>query len=186
MKLVKYLSLVALFITTGMTFAQEAETEERKPGHYNNNRFKQLYEEFATPNMYRSPNGAPGPAYYQQQADYDMNLILDDKAARLYGTETITYTNNSPDELEYLWVQLDQNVRARDSKSPLIEGSGAFPAEMAGSFVNKYMGANYRDEQKQQQRNENTSNGYSISGLVTFLISCTDADIVYYAISVQR
>ena len=135
MKLVKYLSLVALFLTTGMTFAQDADAEERKPGHLNNNRFKQLYEEFSTPNMYRSPNGAPGPEYYQQQADYVMNLILDDKASKLYGTETITYTNNSPDELEYLWVQLDQNVRARDSKSPLIESSGASPAETAGSFV---------------------------------------------------
>ena len=143
MKLVKYLSLVALFLTTGMTFAQDADAEERKPGHLNNNRFKQLYEEFSTPNMYRSPNGAPGPEYYQQQADYVMNLILDDKASKLYGTETITYTNNSPDELEYLWVQLDQNVRARDSKSPLIESSGASPAETAGSFVGKYMGAGF-------------------------------------------
>ncbi len=56
-------------------------------------------------------------------------------------TETITYTNNSPDVLEYLWVQLDQNVRSTDSKSPLIEGSGATPADMAGNFVGQYMGA---------------------------------------------
>jgi hypothetical protein len=92
--------------------AQEQEAEQpRKPGHYNNNRFKQLYQEFSTPNQYRSANGAPGPAYYQQQADYDMTLELDDATARIYGEETITYTNNSPDVLEYLWVQLDQNKR---------------------------------------------------------------------------
>ncbi|MDX1463185.1 MAG: M1 family peptidase, partial [Marinirhabdus sp.] len=145
MKLVKYLSLIAVFLFTGMSFAQEADAEKeaRKPGHYNNNRFKQLYEEFSTPNMYRSPNGAPGPEYYQQQADYVMNIVLDDRASRIYGTETITYTNNSPDPLEYLWVQLDQNVRAKDSKSPLIESSGATPAEMTSSFVSKYMDAGF-------------------------------------------
>jgi len=144
MKFFKFASMIALFLAAGVTYAQDTdETEERDPGHYNNNRFKQLYEEFSTPNMYRSGNGAPGPNYYQQQADYDMNLRLDDKTARLYGVETITYTNNSPDDLEYLWVQLDQNVRAQDSKSDLIEGSGAVPAEMAGSFVGKYMGKGF-------------------------------------------
>ena len=55
------------------------------------------------------------------------------------GTETITYTNNSPDVLEYLWVQLDQNVRASDSKTSLIEANGAAPAQQANSFVNSYM-----------------------------------------------
>lgn len=144
MKFFKFASMIALFLAAGATYAQDTDdTEKRDPGHYNNNRFKQLYEEFSTPNMYRSGNGAPGPNYYQQQADYDMNLRLDDKTARLYGVETITYTNNSPDELEYLWVQLDQNVRAKDSKSKLIEGSGAVPAEMAGSFVTKYMDESY-------------------------------------------
>ncbi|MGB0949282.1 MAG: M1 family metallopeptidase, partial [Marinirhabdus sp.] len=102
-----------------------------------------LYEEFATPNQYRSASGAPGPMYYQQQADYVMDIQLDDKNARIHGDETITYTNNSPDHLEYLWVQLDQNVRATTSKSPDIEPSGAAPVEMAGSFVNKYMGAGF-------------------------------------------
>ena len=120
MKVVKYLSLVALFLAAGMTYAQEEETTERKPGHTNNNRFKQLYEEFSTPNMFRTASGAPGPEYYQQQADYVMNIELDDKNARIYGDETITYTNNSPDELEYLWVQLDQNVRAQNISLYLI------------------------------------------------------------------
>ena len=52
--------------------------------------------------------------------DYKMDLELDDVNAKLSGNETITYTNNSPDALKYLWVQLDQNMRARDSKTPLI------------------------------------------------------------------
>jgi hypothetical protein len=143
MKLAKYLSLVLLFLMASVSFAQEVESDmvERKPGHTNENRFKQLYEEFSTPNRYRSASGAPGPDYYQQQADYKMDITLDDDNAKLYGKETITYTNNSPDVLEYLWVQLDQNVRAADSKSPLIEGGGAAPAQQASTFVNSYMGA---------------------------------------------
>lgn len=143
MKFLKYLSLALIVMATATTFSQDnnEEKEERKPGHYNENRFKQLYEEFSTPNVFRTASGAPGPQYYQQQADYVMNITLDDKNARLYGTETITYTNNSPDVLEYLWVQLDQNVRAADSKSPLIEGSGAVPADLASNFVGQYMGA---------------------------------------------
>lgn len=141
MKLTKYLSLVLLFLFAGVTYAQEDTTPVRKPGHKNENRFKQMYEEFSTPNVFRTASGAPGPQYYQQQADYVMDIVLDDKNTRLSGYETITYTNNSPDELEYLWVQLDQNVRSKDSKTPLIEGSGAAPADMAGSFVQNYMGA---------------------------------------------
>ena len=65
--------------------------------------------------MFRTASGAPGPSYYQQQADYKMEIELDDENKRIYGFETITYTNNSPDNLEYLWVQLDQNVRKRFS-----------------------------------------------------------------------
>lgn len=142
MKLAKYLTLVALFLVAGMTYAQdESESPKREPGHYNNNRFKQLYEEFSTPNVFRTASGAPGPQYYQQQADYVMDIELDDTNKKIYGFETITYSNNSPDVLEYLWVQLDQNKNAKDSKSPLIEPNGTVPADMASNFVGQYMGA---------------------------------------------
>ena len=142
MKLLKFLSFILLMSSVGFTTAQEKEAtkEERKAGHLNNNRFKQLYQEFSSPNQYRSASGAPGPAYYQQQADYKMDIFLNDDTSVLSGRETITYTNNSPDVLEYLWVQLDQNVRASDSKSPLIEANGAAPAQQASTFVNSYMG----------------------------------------------
>ena len=142
MKLLKFLSFILLMSSPGFTTAQEKEAtkEERKAGHLNNNRFKQLYQEFSSPNQYRSASGAPGPAYYQQQADYKMDIFLNDDTSVLSGRETITYTNNSPDVLEYLWVQLDQNVRASDSKSPLIEANGAAPAQQASTFVNSYMG----------------------------------------------
>ncbi|MFK5982483.1 MAG: M1 family metallopeptidase [Flavobacteriaceae bacterium] len=139
MKLLKLLSLVVIFLATGIGYSQEEDTQEREPGHYNNNAFKQMYEEFSTPNQYRSASGAPGPKYYQQQADYVMDINLDDENKKLSGFEIITYHNNSPDVLEYLWVQLDQNMRAKDSKTPLIQSSGAQPADMASSFVNQHM-----------------------------------------------
>ena len=138
MKLAKYLSLIALFLFAGMTFAQE-EKQKREPGHTNENRFKQLYEEFSTPNTYRSASGAPGPDYYQQQADYVMDINLNDQEATINGYETITYTNNSPDALEYLWVQLDQNARAKDSKSPLIEGGNIRNSNPVSGFVKRHI-----------------------------------------------
>ena len=98
-----------------------------------------MYEEFSTPNTYRSASGTPGPDYYQQQADYKMDIELDDKNAKIYGNETITYYNNSPDDLEFLWVQLDQNVRAKDTKSPLRNGDGVNFAYQAGSFAQTYI-----------------------------------------------
>ncbi|RPG28317.1 MAG: M1 family peptidase [Muricauda sp. TMED12] len=138
----KYCFASVLFLFGAMVMAQEegdVKKEEREPGHYNQSRFKQLYEEFSSPNTYRSASGAPGPDYYQQQADYVMDIHLDDKNAKIDGEETITYHNNSPDDLEFLWVQLDQNVRAKDSKSPLRNGNGVNIAYTAGNFTEAYM-----------------------------------------------
>jgi hypothetical protein len=138
MKIIKYFLFAFLFVSAS-TFAQNEIKPERQSGHTNQNKFKQLYDEFATPNMFRTGSGAPGPAYYQQQADYKMDIEIDDVNAKLYGNETITYTNNSPDELKYLWVQLDQNMRARDSKTPLISGSGIGPATTSSRVVGSYL-----------------------------------------------
>jgi len=85
----------------------------------NNSKFKQLYEKLPTPNVYRTASGAPGHEYYQQKADYQINVELDEEKNILEGNEIITYTNNSPDVLNYLWVQLDQNVRAKNSHGQL-------------------------------------------------------------------
>ena len=91
--------------------------DEKQQGHLNTNKFRQLYDEFSSPNMFRTASGAPGPSYYQQRADNKINVELDDKNKRVYGDEVITYTNNSPETLSYLWLQLDQNVRKKDSPS---------------------------------------------------------------------
>ncbi|MEL0457468.1 M1 family metallopeptidase [Flavobacteriaceae bacterium SZ-1-7] len=138
MKKITYICLSLILMSSAM-IAQEQEANTPQKGHTNTNKFRQLYDEFSTPNMFRSASGAPGPAYYQQQADYKMDIVLDDKISRISGSETITYTNNSPDELKYLWVQLEQNKRAKDSKSPLIESSGVAPVMFPNAFTKEFM-----------------------------------------------
>jgi len=88
---------------------------------FSQSKFAQLDMELPTPNTYRTAAGAPGPNYYQQKADYKIQITIDDETQKLMGEETITYTNNSPDKLEYLWLQLDQNLFAENSDSKLIE-----------------------------------------------------------------
>jgi hypothetical protein len=140
MKKITYVFTSFLMLFAAVAFAQAQEAEVKKEGgHTNQSKFRQLYQEFATPNSYRSASGAPGPNYYQQQADYKMDITLDDKNAKIYGEETITYTNNSPDVLEFLWVQLDQNVRTKDTKSALRDGGGVPLAAPTSSFVSSYM-----------------------------------------------
>ena len=140
MKKITYVftSFLMLFAVVAFAQAQEADAV-KEGGHTNQSKFRQLYQEFSTPNSYRSASGAPGPNYYQQQADYKMDITLDDKNAKIYGEETITYTNNSPDVLEFLWVQLDQNVRTKDTKSALRDGGGVRLTATTASFVSSYM-----------------------------------------------
>lgn len=92
--------------------------------------FRQLNADLPTPNRYRTASGAPGPEYWQQQADYDIEVTLDESARRIAATETIAYTNNSPAALRYIWIQLDQN-RFRDGSlahlSETARDAGVFP-----------------------------------------------------------
>jgi len=95
--------LVVLFVlTVNLAWAQEANKWQGK--------FEQLGQTLPTPNEYRTGSGAPGPKYWQQQADYVISVELNDDNQSITGSETITYTNNSPDALKYLWLQLDQNI----------------------------------------------------------------------------
>jgi len=107
-------SLALLILTLFSGIAQD---------NTNHNKFKQLKEEVATPNVYRNGSGAPGHMYYQDRADYEMKITLNDGEQKITGEETITYHNESPDDLEYLWVQLDQNVRAKASDTYKIQTS---------------------------------------------------------------
>ena len=120
-----------------LAIAQE-DTNGGQQGHENTNKFRQMYQEFSTPNLFRTGSGAPGSAYYQQQADYKMDIRLNDDTKEISGEQTITYTNNAPESLDYLWLQLDQNIRTKDSKSLIRDGEGMPPAEETASFVSKH------------------------------------------------
>jgi hypothetical protein len=100
-----------------------ATANAQNPGSNHGNRFEQLGTMLQDPNMYRSASGAPGPKYWQQRADYDITATLDDEKQKLTGAETITYFNNSPDPLTYIWLQLDENEHDAKSDNNSFDGS---------------------------------------------------------------
>ena len=100
----KYISII-LFSVISLS-SLKSQTTDQSP-------FRQMYDLLPTANTYRTATGAPGHEYYQQRADYNINVELDDENQKIYGEETITFFNNSPDILNYLWLQLDQNIRIK-------------------------------------------------------------------------
>ena len=89
-------------------------------------KFRQLNDDkYRSPNIYRTASGAPGHGYWQQQADYDIQVTLNDDNQSINARSTITYTNNSPDTLRYIWVQLDQNRFKKDSIGPQASATNA-------------------------------------------------------------
>ena len=119
MKKLASLAFSFLFIATAV-MSQDAR-KKRQKGHTDQNKFRQLKDVLPTPNNRRTASGAPGYEYTQQKVDYVMDIVVDEDKNLLTGNESITYHNNSKDYLEYLWVQLDQNMRAPDSKTPLAK-----------------------------------------------------------------
>ena len=105
-----WLAFVVLIFASSGVMAQVVNSNHGK-------RFEQLERMLRDPSVYRTASGAPGPQYWQQRADYKIEAELDDENQRLTGAETITYYNNSPDPLDYLWLQLDENVRHPDNDS---------------------------------------------------------------------
>jgi len=105
MKKFIYVSLFFLSTCT-LTMAQDIRNN---PTSNHGNKFEQLGTILPTANEYRTASGAPGPKYWQQRVDYDIKATLDENKLLLTGAETITYYNNSPDVLTYLWLQLDEN-----------------------------------------------------------------------------
>jgi len=157
MKRLVITSILLLFATT-FVFSQEAQ---RQKGHYNTSKFRQLKEELPTPNSQHTASGAPGYEYTQQQVDYKIDLILDDENQRIYGEETITYHNNSKDNLDYLWIQLDQNKRASDSKSPDIQRSTAptlySPSKFSKAFFEDPFDGGFKIEYVKNSNGSNAS-----------------------------
>jgi hypothetical protein len=113
---------------------------------YKSTKFEQLGTELPTPNSYRAADGSPGPEYWQQKADYKIKVTLDDKNQSIKGSETITYYNNSPIELKYLWIQLDQNLFKKDSDTYKTSDFGLsenIPFQMTGWLFNQYSKKGY-------------------------------------------
>ncbi|HEV8159758.1 MAG TPA: hypothetical protein VGP58_12050, partial [Pyrinomonadaceae bacterium] len=101
--------LAVLIILLSFTFAFSQSKSQPS------DKFRQLEEILPTPNEQRTASGAPGNKYWQQRADYVIDVELDDVNQRIIGKETVTYKNLSPDTLNYIWLQIDQNIFARDS-----------------------------------------------------------------------
>ena len=100
---------ISILIAATAFQGARAQNTQNNPGSNHGNKFEQLGTILTTPNEQRTASGAPGVKYWQQRADYDIKCTLDEKNLTLNGKETITYTNNSPDVLTYIWLQLDEN-----------------------------------------------------------------------------
>jgi hypothetical protein len=116
----KLLSFGIMCLTALTVMAQDIRNN---PGSNHGNKFEQLGTILPTPNEYRTASGAPGPKYWQQRADYDIKATLDEKNLMLHGAETITYFNNSPDVLTYIWLQLDENEHSTTKNAGYPDGS---------------------------------------------------------------
>ncbi len=110
-----------LLSTCSVLIAQDIRNN---PSSNHGNKFEQLGTILPTPNEYRTASGAPGPKYWQQRADYDIKATLDEKNLLLTGAETVTYFNNSPDVLTYLWLQLDENEHSSTKNAGYQDASG--------------------------------------------------------------
>ncbi len=119
-----------------MSAAVVAQPPLSNPGSNHGNRFEQLGYLLQSPNEYRTASGAPGPKYWQQRADYDITCELDEPNLKLTGAETITYYNNSPDVLTYLWIQLDGNYQEPNSES-YITNRTRMDAQMSNNQLNQ-------------------------------------------------
>ncbi len=125
------LSIIILAISAGSVYAQPEPN-----GKFGNQRdyFRQLEEWLPTPNGFRTASGEPGPSYWQQRADYQIDVRIDDDQQRLIGKVDIDYHNRSPQSLRYIWLQLDQNLFKPDSdgiqaaEAPTLDGRVSFDA----------------------------------------------------------
>jgi hypothetical protein len=156
------------FLLAALLFALPVHAQgiQQTKGNFED-KFRQLDEVLPTPNTYRNASGAPGHEYWQQKVDYRIEAELDEPRRRLTALETVRYTNNSPDSLPWLWMQLDQNIFKRDSMAELTDafggpgrrgpkvtlGSGSEPTKL--SF----------EELRRQQAMADNDYGYDISAV---------------------
>jgi hypothetical protein len=132
----KLLFLFSLILSISAASAQDIKNN---PGSNHGNRFEQLGTILPTPNEYRTASGAPGPKYWQQRVDYDISCELDEPNRRLNGKETITYFNNSPDVLTYLWLQLDENQHSSKNNAG-YESSSSMSKNISAEGIDRMQG----------------------------------------------
>lgn len=138
MKQLSFPAALLLLLCSGNIKAQNIQNN---PGSNHGNRFEQLGTILPTPNEYRTASGAPGPKYWQQRADYDIKCELDEANQKLTGSETVTYFNNSPNTLTYLWLQLDENQHSTVNNAN-YQNSNSVPSQLDVKALDKL------DEQK--------------------------------------
>jgi Peptidase family M1 domain len=143
-KFILYRWLSASFVLS-LCMVSAAMAQPAAPNYHANSRFEQMGTQLPTPNTTRTASGAPGKDYWQIKADYDIKAELDDEKQRITASEVVTFYNNSPDEIRYLWLQLDQNIFAKNSMSNLSRNSsvserGSSVSAMARGMIDKDYG----------------------------------------------
>jgi len=151
------------FAGFGLLTSAYAQNTQNNPGSNHANKFEQLGSILPTPNEYRTASGAPGPKYWQQRADYNIKCELDEKNLRLTGSETITYYNNSPDVLTYLWLQLDENEQS-STKNANYQTSNSMPRTATA-------------QQLQNMEDDRKDNGFGVN--ITKLTDATGKKLDY-------
>jgi hypothetical protein len=141
----KQLTAFAFLLFIGIS--AQAQDIKNNPGSNHGNRFEQLGTILPTPNEYRTASGAPGPKYWQQRCDYDIVCELDETNRRLIGRETITYVNNSPDVLTYLWLQLDENEHSNTNNSGYQSGNNTMPKTITEADITRFSGKVDKDRE---------------------------------------
>jgi len=141
----KQLTAFAFLLFIGIS--ANAQDIKNNPGSNHGNRFEQLGTILPTPNEYRTASGAPGPKYWQQRCDYDITCELDEANRRLIGRETITYVNNSPDVLTYLWMQLDENEHSNTNNSGYQSGNSPMPKTITEADITRFSGKVDKDRE---------------------------------------
>ncbi|WP_170845708.1 M1 family metallopeptidase [Parapedobacter composti] len=132
--------VLLLYLLTIFSFQTQAQLQNN-PGANHGNKFEQLGTLLSDPNVYRTASGAPGHQYWQQRADYVIDVEVDDENQRVIGSETITYTNNSPDPLHYLWLNLDENEHKADAESKKFDES-SLSEQMTTRQLRQFIGGN--------------------------------------------
>ena len=131
--------LFSFLFISAMALCSKAQDIKNNPGSNHGNRFEQLGTILPTPNEYRTASGAPGSKYWQQRCDYDIVCELDEPNRKLIGKETLTYFNNSPDVLTYLWLQLDENQHSSVNNAG-FQGSNFMNRNLSESDVERMSG----------------------------------------------